>query len=299
MSENKSSYLFFSTKKMLALLEEHNLKRISDLALKYEAELTGRSEKEIFENMDKRLEFMETSIKKGLEGNKSISGLTSLESKRMNKMIGKDDMLLSDAMLKGTTYALGVMNCNGCMGRVVASPTAGSAGVVPGAVLATVERFNLPREAAVRAMLTAGAVGVIIAKGATFSAAKAGCQAEIGTSTAMAAAAISEIRGMTPAECMNAAALALKNMLGLACDPIGGLVEVPCVKRNAIGVAHAMTASDMSKAGIRSFVGFDEVLIAMNNIAAIMPSAIRETAKGGLASTPTGQKIAKKFIKLT
>lgn len=293
------SLLFFSTKKMLELLKTHNLSCISDLALKYEAELTGRSEEEIFENMDKRLSFMQSSIEKGLDATPSLSGMTSSESRRMNKTIERDDMFLSKVMLRGTTYALGVMNCNACMGQIVASPTAGSAGIVPGSILAIMEEWNLPRETAVRALLTAGAVGVVIAKMATFSAAKAGCQAEIGASSAMAAAAISEMRGMTPEQCMNAASLALKNMLGLACDPIGGLVEVPCVKRNAIGVAHAMTASDMTKAGIRSFVGFDEVLHAMNNIAASMPASIRETAEGGLAMTPTGQKIAKRFIRLS
>lgn len=140
---------------------------------------------------------------------------------------------------------------------------------------------------------------MIIAHISTFSAAKAGCQAEVGASSAMAAAAISELRGMTPDQCIQSSAMALKNMLGLACDPIAGLVEVPCVKRNAIGVCHAMTASDMSYAGITSVVPFDEVVVAMNNIAKNMSPAIRETSTGGLAVSKTGRRITQELIKIS
>ena len=297
------SYLFFSTKKLYELLESNKLERISDLALKYENELTSRSEQEVFDNMKKRLQLMKDAIDQGLKGVESISGMTAKESQKMKKMLEevrseKLQAMHSEMTLRGMMYALAVMNCNAGMGQIVASPTAGSAGVVPGAILSTMEGYNLTEDDAVRGMLTAGAVGVIIAKGATFSAAKAGCQAEIGASTAMAAAAISEMRGLPPKACMNAAALALKNMIGLACDPIGGLVEVPCVKRNAFAVTHAMTASDLAAAEIVSVVDFDEVLIAMNNVAASMPASIRETSTGGLAATPTGKKYAEKFMKL-
>lgn len=158
------------------------------------------------------------------------------------------------------------------------------------------EDFGYSDEEAARALLTSAGIGMIIAHIATFSAAKAGCQAEVGASSSMAAAAISELRGMSPEQCIEASALALKNMLGLACDPIAGLVEVPCAKRNMIGVCHAMTASDMSYAGISSVVPFDEVVMAMNNIAKNMTPAIRETSTGGLAVSPTGKRIAEELI---
>jgi L-serine dehydratase len=285
---------------MLELIDKHkkNVTSISDLTIRVEQELTGHSEKEIIENAGRYLQLMKKARDEGLKVTEVQSGMVKDDAKKMHDRLKDKNMLLSDVMLRGTSYALAVMACNAAMGRIVAAPTAGSAGIVPACLFAVQEKFKLNDETMARAMICSAGVGMVIAHIATFSAAKAGCQAEIGASSAMAAAAISEARGMKPDRCINAAAIALKNMLGLACDPIGGLVEVPCVKRNAIGVSHAMTSSDMSYAGITSVVPFDEVVQAMNNVAENMNPAIRETSAGGLATTPTGKRIAQKLIQL-
>ncbi len=289
------TYQFFSAKKLLELIDEGHFTKISDIVIENETSLTGRSHEEIFENMKRRLYIMKESIMTGSSQMKrSRSGMIGGESKLIDNLDGKQ-IFMSDVMKLATKYALAVMETNSCMGKIVAAPTAGSAGIIPGCLWAIQEKWGIDEDTLCRGLLTASGMGIIIGHYATFSAAEAGCQAEIGVSTAMAAAAISEIRGLSPEWCVNAAALALKNLLGLACDPIGGFVEVPCVKRNAIGVVHAMTASDLSAAGIKSIVPFDEVVKAMNNIAMNMNENIRETSKGGLAISKTAQEIVEKI----
>lgn len=293
------SYLFYSSDRLLTLIERsEGLERISDVVIKAEQELTGHSEEEIMANAVDRLKIMKQSRDKGMEVKETRSGMVKDEAKRMNDMVGNEKMLLSPLMTKAAAWALSVMGCNAAMGTIVAAPTAGSSGIIPGSLLALQDEYGLTDEETARGLLTSAGVGMIIAHISTFSAAKAGCQAEVGASSAMAAAAISELRGMSPSQCIQAAAMALKNLLGLACDPIAGLVEVPCVKRNAIGVCHAMTASDMAFAGIESVVPFDEVVIAMNNIAKNMSPAIRETSTGGLAVSKTGRRITQELVNI-
>ncbi|MDP2691151.1 MAG: L-serine ammonia-lyase, iron-sulfur-dependent, subunit alpha [bacterium] len=293
------SYLFYSSERMLTLISrESDLSRISDLVIKTEQELTGHSSEDVISNAIDRLQVMKKSRDMGMTVKESKSGMIKDEAKRMSEKIGNDQMLLSPLMVKACAYALSVMGCNAAMGTIVAAPTAGSSGIIPGLLIAMQEDLGFDDETIARALLTSAGVGMVIAHISTFSAAKAGCQAEVGASSAMAAAAISELRGMTPQQSINASALALKNMLGLACDPIAGLVEVPCAKRNAIGVCHAMTASDMSYAGIESVVPFDEVVMAMNNIAKNMSPAIRETSTGGLAVSKTGQEINERLLSI-
>ena len=293
------SHIFLSSKKLLELIKkDKGLKTISDVMIRAEMEITNHSEKEILQNAKKQIKIMKESIHEGLEVEKSKSGMVDNEAKLAKKMVCDKNMMLDSHVIKGISNALAVVSANALMKRIVAAPTAGSSGIVPGCLFAVQERFGLNEDVIARALLASAGIGVIVANKSTFSGAKAGCQAEIGVSAAMAAAAISEARGMDPERCINASALALKNLLGLACDPIAGLVEVPCVKRNAFGVTHAMTASDLSYAGITSIVPFDEVLMAMNNIAKNMTSSIRETSRGGLAVTPTGKQIAQKLIKL-
>jgi L-serine dehydratase len=289
------SFQFYSGKKLLEILQESGYTRISDVVLETEKELTGRTKEEIFENMKRRLYIMRDSIEIARTTElKSKSGMIGGESLLIKKVEGQK-LFMSEVMRKASEYALAVMETNSCMGKIVAAPTAGSAGIIPGTLWGIKECWNLSDEDVVRGLLTASGIGIIIGSISTFSAAEAGCQAEIGASSAMAAGGISEMRGLSPERCLNASALALKNMLGLACDPIGGLVEVPCVKRNAIGVVHAMTASDMSFAGITSVVPFDEVVKAMNNIAKNMNENIRETAKGGLAVSKTAERIMQRM----
>ena len=208
---------------------------------------------------------------------------------------GEKPLIINKMGLRAMAYAAGTGETNSAMGRIAAFPTAGGAGVVPGALLSAAEEWDVEEEVLLRGLFTAAGIGIVIAEGATLSAAAGGCQAEVGAATAMAAAGVTEMRGGTPAQACNASALALKNMLGLACDPLGGLVAVPCIKRNCLGTLHAYGSSDMSVMGIISFVPFDEVVEAMKNIAKLMSYQIRETALGGLAATKTGLMIRKKL----
>lgn len=292
------SFLFYSSERLLTLIDRYELNRISDAVIKAEEEITQHTPAEILANALDRIKVMKNSRDFGMTVKRSKSGMVKDEAKKMLETLGDKNMLLSPIMIKASAYALSVMACNSVMGTIVAAPTAGSSGIIPGALIAMQEDYGYDDDSLARALLTSAGVGMIIGHISTFSAAKAGCQAEIGASSAMAAAAISELRGLSPKQCINASALALKNMLGLACDPIAGLVEVPCSKRNAIGVSHAMVASDMSYAGIESVVPFDEVVMAMNNIAKNMTPAIRETSTGGLAISKTGRRIAEELVKI-
>ncbi len=285
------SFQFRSGKKLLELISENKKKTIAEIVLESEQEITGRSADEIFENMRKRLQIMKEAIVNGRDNPRpSQSGMVGGDARKISKIKGQN-IFLSEVMRKASEYALGIMESNARMGKIVAAPTAGSSGIIPGGILATQEEWGLSEEKAVEGLLTAAGIGIIIASISTFSAARAGCQAEVGASSALAAAALCAMRGMPPEDCLNAAALALKNLLGLACDPIGGLVEVPCVKRNSMGIIHAMNASDMSFAGVKSVVPFDEVVQAMNSVAENMHENIRETAHAGLAISPTARKI--------
>lgn len=194
-------------------------------------------------------------------------------------------------------YVIGVMEkavkmgeSNACMKRIVASPTAGSCGVVPAVLLSLQERFSYSDEEMTKALLVAAGIGGVIATRAFIAGAAGGCQAEIGSASAMAAGAAAFLQGGDSDTICHAAAMALKNLLGLACDPVGGLVEVPCVKRNVIGALSALSATDMALAGVRSKIPPDEVIDAMRSIGVAMPACIKETGKGGLAMTPEGQK---------
>ncbi len=204
-------------------------------------------------------------------------------------------MMGNKVTIRAMAYALAVNEQNACMSRIVAFPTAGGSGVLPGVLFSCSQHFHAGKRKLLNALFCASAVGIIIAKNATLSAAEGGCQAEVGAAVAMSAASLTEMRGGTPSQCFEAAAIALKSYLGLVCDPLGGLVEAPCTKRNAIGTMPAIGASDMAIAGINSFIPFDEVVLAMKNIGKIMSPKLRETALSGLAMTPTGLKIKEKL----
>ena len=209
--------------------------------------------------------------------------------KNLKKMMG------NKVTVRAMAYALAVSEQNARMGRIVAFPTAGGAGVVPGVLFSCAEHFKAGKRKLLRGLFTASTIGIIIAEGSTISAAKGGCTAEIGAAVAMAAGGLTEMRGGTPEQCFDAAAIAFKSYLGLACDPLAGLVEVPCIKRNAIGCMAAIGASDMAIAGVKSYVPFDEVVRAAKDIGRTMPRTIKETALGGLAITPTGNRLKKKL----
>ncbi|MDF2536370.1 MAG: sdaAA, partial [Bacillales bacterium] len=199
-------------------------------------------------------------------------------------------------ILDAVSKAVATNEVNAAMGTICATPTAGSAGVVPGTLFAVKNTLNPTREQMVHFLFTAGAFGYIVANNASISGAAGGCQAEVGSASAMAAAAIVEMAGGTPEQSATAFAITLKNMLGLVCDPVAGLVEVPCVKRNAMGAANAMVAADMALAGIQSKIPCDEVIDAMHRIGQTMPSSLRETALGGLAQTKTALRLQKEIF---
>lgn len=264
-------------------------RRISDAAADAEAQESGEGTDAVHARMLGMLEAMRCSVREGLalEG-RSVSGLTGGEARLYGAYAEGGGSLLGPVASRAASYALAASCVNASMGRIVAAPTAGSCGILPGALLAVQECRGFSDGQAVSALLCAAGVGQAIASRATLSGAEGGCQAECGSAGAMAAAAVCELIGGSPEACAHAAALALKNALGLVCDPVAGLVEVPCVKRNAIYAVHALMAADMALAGIRSAIPPDEVIDAMLSIGQSMPAALRETAKGGLAMTPTG-----------
>ncbi|MDR2363566.1 MAG: L-serine ammonia-lyase, iron-sulfur-dependent, subunit alpha [Spirochaetaceae bacterium] len=271
-------------------------KRISDLVLEDQAEQLEKSAECVFEEMRKNFLVMKAACEKGSEaGLVSSSGLSGGLALRMKEKARKNP--LSGSFCAGAiARALAVSEYNAAMGRIVAAPTAGSCGILPAALLTMIEEKGVSERAAVLSLFTAGALGLVIAGEASLSGAEGGCQAECGSAGAMAAAALVELSGGSPSAVIHAAAIALKNQLGLVCDPVAGLVEVPCVKRNAGTVMCAIGAAEMALAGIESVIPFDEVVAAMAEIGAAMPQSLKETAQGGLAATPTGIALRQKLF---
>lgn len=263
--------------------------RISDVVLKNECKIAEASEEQVRDKVRHVLKVMQDSAQSGIDKETySMSGLIGGNAVKMDAYRKAGNTVCGDVMNRAIARAISCSEVNASMGRVAAMPTAGSCGIVPGALITAAETLQADEEALIDALLTASGVGQIIKKNATLAGAEGGCQAECGAAAAMAAAAIVEMYGGTPEMAFDAAAIALKNILGLVCDPVAGLVEVPCSKRNAGGVANAMSCADMALAGIKSVIPFDEVVDAMFKIGKVMPVALRETALGGLAVTPTG-----------
>ncbi|MHA6484172.1 L-serine ammonia-lyase, iron-sulfur-dependent, subunit alpha [Paenibacillus sp. strain BS8-2] len=254
---------------------------------------TGSSEAVIIQQMTSYYGVMKEAVRKGLEEDTtSRSGLTGGDAKRvMTHITGTSMPALGESACTAMAYALAVSEVNASMGRVIATPTAGSCGIIPGVFVSTQERFGWSDEHMVYGLFAAGAIGYVIANNSFVSGAEGGCQAEVGSAIGMAAGALTELRGGTPEQSVHAVGLALKNSLGLICDPVGGLVEIPCIVRNGFGSVTALAASDMALAGVRSVIPSDEVIDVMLEVGAAMPEKHRETAKGGLAQTPTGRKI--------
>jgi len=242
------------------------------------------------------LTVMEQAVERGLKGVQSVTGLTGGDAVLLQNYIKSGKALAGNLLLDAVSKAVATNEVNAAMGMICATPTAGSAGVVPGTLFAVKEKLNPTRAEMIEFLFTSAAFGFVVANNASISGAAGGCQAEVGSASGMAAAAIVELAGGTPSQAAEAMAITLKNMLGLVCDPVAGLVEVPCVKRNAMGASNAITAADMALAGITSRIPCDEVIDAMYKIGLTMPVALRETAEGGLAATPTGRKLAKEIF---
>ena len=233
---------------------------------------------------------MQASSRQYCASDRSNSGLIGGDAEKLRAAAEKGLLLGGTYFQRVTEQALKVAECNACMKRIVAAPTAGSCGVLPAVLIPLTDERDVPEE---MILYIAAGFGQVTALRASVAGAQGGCQAEIGTASAMAAAALTHILGGTAQQCADAYAIALANLLGLVCDPVAGLVEVPCVKRNVIGAVNAVSAANMAVAGITSRIPVDEVIDAMGEIGDALPADLRETGLGGLAGTPTGQKIAR------
>jgi len=280
----------------LVQLAEQEGKPMYEIMIEEHVQETGMSREAVVEQMAASFDVMTQSVQRGLtEDIRSFSGLTGGDAKRVYEYARKGRTLLGKQATEAVAMALSTSEVNAAMGLVVATPTAGSCGILPGVLTSLRESLGLSKDQLVYGMFTAAAVGYVVANNASISGAGGGCQAEVGSATAMAAAAAVELAGGTPEQAIQAAGLALKNVLGLVCDPVAGLVEVPCIIRNGFGSVLALAGADMALAGVRSVIPPDEVILAMYNIGKTMPVELRETALGGLADTPTGRAIEKRI----
>lgn len=287
---------YLSLNDMAKEAEDKGIK-LSELILEDQASVLETTVEQLTKTLDADLTVMENSAKFGGQKElKSNSGLTGGDGYRMMEYSEKSATLSGDYTSKAIAIAVSVAECNAAMGKIVASPTAGSCGVLPGAIIPLLWSERIIREDAIKALACAGGVGIVLATQSSIAGAEGGCQAECGSAAAMAAAALVEVMGGTPSMSMDAAAMAIKNQLGLVCDPVAGLVEVPCIKRNAGSVMCAITAADMALSGIKSVIPADEVVIAMREVGEAMAPTLKETAKGGLAATKTGKTIKKKLF---
>ena len=269
---------------------EDRHKRIREIALEDQAAQLEQPEDALIRQMDENLTVMLEAIENGSkQGVKSTSGLTGGDAYLLKQTITEGKHLCGDLMSNAIQMAMAVSEINAAMGKIVAAPTAGSCGILPGALGALIKVRGVPREEAVLSLFTAGAIGMVIANKASIAGASGGCQAECGTASAMAAACIVELLGGTPEMVAHAIAITLKCILGLVCDPVAGLVEIPCIKRNASGVTLAFTAAELALAGIKSAIPVDETIESLKRVGEGLPASLRETAQGGLAITPTGQ----------
>ena len=270
---------------------EERGQRISEVVLQDQAAAMQEDEAVLYERMRERFQIMREAVAHGMDpAQRSTSGLTGGEGAKM--LVYSETGGLSGAFLtRAMARALAVAGCNAAMGRIVAAPTAGSCGILPGCLVSMYEDRGVPERAVVMAEFTAGAFGMVIAQRASVSGAQGGCQAECGAAAGMAAAALVELQGGTPQMCADACAMALVGQMGLVCDPVAGLVEIPCVKRNVSSLMLAFSSADVALAGIRAHVPADECIDAMRAVGDALPASLRETAGGGLATTPTGLRL--------
>lgn len=288
----------YQSVKDLVRTAEIQQKALSELVIEAECHESGSNRKEVWQQMRSNLLTMRAAIKQGENelGVRSKTGLTGGEAIKLKKYRAKGKTLSGDIMMAAVENAIATNEVNAAMGVICATPTAGSSGTLPGALFMLEQRLGLSEDQMIRFLFTAGGLGLIIANHAEIAGATGGCQEEVGSASAMAAAAAVEAAGGTPEQSSQALAIALSNLLGLVCDPIAGLVEIPCVKRNAIGAGNALIAADMALAGCTSMIPADECISALDKVGRSMPVDLRETGLGGLAGTPTGQAIKAKIF---
>ena len=288
----------YQSVKDLVRTAEIQQKALSELVIEAECHESGSNRKEVWQRMRSNLLTIRAANKQGENelGVRSKTGLTGGEAIKLKKYRAKGKTLSGDVMMAAVENAIATNEVNAAMGVICATPTAGSSGTLPGALFMLEQRLGLSEDQMIRFLFTAGGLGLIIANHAGIAGATGGCQEEVGSASAMAAAAAVEAAGGSPEQSSQALAIALSNLLGLVCDPIAGLVEIPCVKRNAIGAGNALIAADMALAGCTSMIPADECISALDKVGRSMSVDLRETGLGGLAGTPTGQAIKTKIF---
>ena len=283
----------FQTGEELLALCKQEQSSISELMIRREVSEFSVTPEEAMQKMKKAYSIMQQSAREPLtQDMKSMGGLIGGEAKKMRQYHENGRTVCGPIVSKAVTYAMAVLEVNASMGLIVAAPTAGASGVVPGVLLALQETYDFSEEQVVQALYNAGAVGYLFMNNASVSGAEAGCQAEVGVASSMAASAAVELMGGTPEQCLHAASMAIANLLGLVCDPIAGLVESPCQGRNAIGVSNALTCAELALSGVSQKIPFDEMVETMLQVGRKIPVDLRETALGGCAACKTGCTIS-------
>jgi L-serine dehydratase len=272
-------------------------KTIGEIMLMIEEGNSRRTKETIISMMEERLIKMKEAVDRGIkDGSTAPSGISGGDAVRMYGYINQGKSLSGHYISNAMTFSLATSESNARMGVIVATPTAGAAGILPGVLFSLHKNDGTPYKDLVMGLFTASMLGYVIANRSFISGAAGGCQAEVGSATAMAAGTIVELKGGTPKQAVNATAIAMKSLLGLVCDPVAGLVEVPCIKRNVIGTSIAFSAADLALSGIESRIPCDEVIEAMYKVGKDMPRTLRETALGGLAMTATGKKVKEQLF---
>lgn len=278
---------FKKAAELLSLCKEYD-KPISQIMMDRECEMTEKPLDEIRSRMAVSLHIMKDATKEAInQPSQSMGGLIGGESRKLSDLQSSGKNIAGNLISKAIAYSMGVLEVNASMGLIVAAPTAGSSGVIPGVLLALQEEYDFTDDQIIDALFTCSAIGYLAMLNATVAGAVGGCQAEIGVAAAMAAAAVVELMGGTPEQCTDAASTVLMNMLGLVCDPVGGLVEYPCQNRNASGASNAIVAAEISLAGIHQLIPLDEMMDIMYTVGKKLPAELRETALGGCALSPS------------
>ena len=278
---------FKKAAELLSLCKEYD-KPISQIMMDRECEMTEKPLDEIRSRMAVSLQIMKDATKEAInQPSQSMGGLIGGESRKLSDLQSFGKNIAGNLLSKAIAYSMGVLEVNASMGLIVAAPTAGSSGVIPGVLLALQEEYDFTDDQIIDALFTCSAIGYLAMLNATVAGAVGGCQAEIGVAAAMAAAAVVELMGGTPEQCTDAASTVLMNMLGLVCDPVGGLVEYPCQNRNASGASNAIVAAEISLAGIHQLIPLDEMMDIMYTVGKKLPAELRETALGGCALSPS------------
>ena len=281
---------------LLRICEAENIP-LSEYAIRIEMEKAEITREEAYSKMRDVLQVMKDGANEGRAKEvHSVSGLIGGDGYKMQKYLENNETLTGDVIVKAMAMALSSSEVNASMGRIVACPTAGSCGILPAVILTAGERLGKTDDELVMALFASAAVGMIIGRNATFAGAEGGCQAECGSASAMAAAEVVEMMGGTPKMSLDAGAIIFKNILGLVCDPVAGLVEIPCAKRNSSGAISALCTADLVMAGVESKIPFDDALSAMYKVGRSLPASLRETALGGVAVTKAGLELRKKVF---